>query len=84
MVLPKLIEPPAKALVLIVARAVLFRVVGIVPPTVNELAAIVVSPVPIEKELLPALISKAPSLTDWPTLPESVTLPVPFAVRVSG
>ena len=84
MVPPKEIEPPLKTLVLTVKGAVLFRVVATEEAVVKELAAIVVTAVPIEREPLPAPMLKAPSRVPAPTFSERVTPPVPFAVRVSA
>jgi hypothetical protein len=60
---------------------VLLSVVGTTPRTVNELAAMLVIPVPVEKPKAPELIVIAPSCVA-PTLLEKVTVPVAFAVRV--
>ena len=81
---PKAIEPPVLTLVLTVSVPVLLSVVATVPPTVNELPAIVVTPVPMESPPPPELMVMAPNRVVEPTLPEKVTVPVPFAVSVSA
>ena len=83
MVPPNAIEPVAKTLVSIVSRAVLFNVVGTVPATVKEFAAMLVTAVPIERPPPPEPMVKAPNLVA-PTLPERVTDPEAFAVKVNG
>jgi hypothetical protein len=81
---PKAIDPPAKPLVLMVRSAVLLRVVGTTPATMNELAAMLVMPVPVAKPKAPELTVIVPRRVVAPILPPKVTVPVAPAVRVSA
>jgi hypothetical protein len=80
---PNPMEPP-KTLVLIVRRAELFDVVVVVPATLKEFAAMVVTVAPTKRDPVPAPIIRLPSRVEAPTFAERVTDPVPLESRVSA